>query len=106
MIVAARRAWVDPDNLIWILEDDGFQRLQGIQQVEIGDLVVYRSTDGDVSHVGVVLRKKLIIGAEKKGDPLVVLSKWGGDGEYIHEMSDVPALLGSPSEFWTDRKGR
>ncbi len=29
----------------------------------------------------------------------------GADGEYFHDASDVPYLLGKPSEYWTDRKG-
>jgi hypothetical protein len=35
---------------------------------------------------------------------IVVLSKWGYDGEYPHKVSYVPDALGSPEEFWTDRK--
>ncbi len=43
--------------------------------------------------------------ARHPGDPLTVLSKWGGEGEYMHDMSDVPELFGTPAEFWTHRKG-
>jgi cell wall-associated NlpC family hydrolase len=76
----------------------------GVQESEIGDVVVYRDGSGEVCHVGIVARKNLLIPGSQE-DPLAVLSKWGADGEYLHNMTDVPELLGRPAEFWTDRKG-
>jgi hypothetical protein len=35
---------------------------------------------------------------------IMVISKWGKDAEFIHHVENVPtALLGYPTEFWTDR---
>jgi hypothetical protein len=57
-----------------------------------------------VVHVGIVVRKNLF-DPENPRDTLVVLSKWGHEGEYEHDASEVPVLCGRPVEFWTDRKG-
>jgi hypothetical protein len=32
-----------------------------------------------------------------------VISKWGQEAEFIHDVDDVLDLLGRPSEYWTDR---
>jgi len=49
------------------------------------------------------LRKNLLLAGGQE-DLLTVLSKWGADGEYIHGASRVPAYLGTPAEYWTDRR--
>jgi hypothetical protein len=103
MVVACRRTWVDPEHLVRILRDDGYRQLAGPEKAEIGDLVIYRDGANDVSHVGIVVRKKVLIPGQQE-EPLEVVSKWGADGEYVHDMSYVPELLGKPVEFWTDRK--
>jgi len=104
LIVASRRTWVDPDDLVTILIEDGYRRLRGPEEAEIGDLVVYRDGSGEISHAGLVHRKR-IADPRDGTDYLQVLSKWGADGEYLHDASDVPYLLGKPAEYWTDRKG-
>jgi len=103
LVVACRRTWVDPEHLVRILRDDGYRQLAGPEQAEIGDLVIYRDGANEVSHVGIVVRKKVLVPGQQE-EPLEVVSKWGADGEYIHDMSYVPKLLGKPVEFWTDRK--
>jgi len=74
----------------------------GAAEAQFGDVVVYRK-DGEISHVGIVARKNLYIPDDPQ-DPLVILSKWGQIGEYEHDLTDVPYLLGKPAEYWTDRK--
>jgi hypothetical protein len=103
LVVASRRTWVEPDHLLTILIQDGYQRLRGPEETEVGDMVVYRDGHGDVSHVGLVSRKR-ILDPRNGADYLQVLSKWGADGEYFHDLNDVPYLLGRPAEYWTDRK--
>jgi hypothetical protein len=66
-------------------------------------VVVYRK-DGEVSHAGIVIRKHLYDPGHAR-DPVDILSKWGRDGEYDHQLTDVPYWLGAPAEYWTDRKG-
>jgi hypothetical protein len=104
LVVASRRTWVDPEYLIRILRDDGYRRLAGAAEAEPGDVVAYHDPDGAICHVGIVIQKNLAIPGAAT-DPLKVLSKWGADGEYVHDMSQLPHLLGVPAEFWTDRRG-
>jgi hypothetical protein len=103
LVVACRRAWVDPEDLLRVLQDDGYRRLLGEAEAQAGDVVVYRNDHGEVCHAGIVVRKNLY-NPENRKDTLVVLSKWGAEGEYEHDASDVPVFCGHPSEYWTDRK--
>jgi hypothetical protein len=64
---------------------------------------VYRDSHGDVSHVGIVNRKNLF-DPQNQRDPLEVLSKWGAEGEYFHDMNDVHSWLGKPAEYWTEMR--
>ena len=84
-----------------ILEDDEYRRLRSESELTIGDLVVYRGSMNEVTHVGVISRidLNLVLGRHRT----FVLSQWGRDGEYIHEINDVSPYLGNVSEFWTDR---
>lgn len=101
-MVASRRTWVDPDYLLPILNDDGFSKFVSFSEAQPGDVLVYRYK-GEICHAGIVWRKNLF-DPEHPRDSFVVLSKWGQEGEYLHDASDVPALCGQPSECWTDRK--
>lgn len=103
LVFASRRTWIDPEYLYQILADDEYRQLAGVVEAQPGDVVVYRDTDGLPSHVGIVWERNLIIPGQQ-ADPLKVLSQWGADGEYLHDLSDVPDLLGVPVEFWTDRR--
>jgi hypothetical protein len=69
----------------------------------VGDVVVYHAPDGEVCHAGIVIGKN-VLAPGQQADPLKVLSKWGADGEYLHDLSALPALLGKPAEFWADRR--
>lgn len=103
LVVAARRVWVDPEHVVKILTDDGCTRLAGPETADRGDVVVYHNDRAEPVHVAIVLWKNLFVPGDPK-DLLTVLSKWGGDGEYIHEASKVPGYLGRPGEYWTDRR--
>lgn len=104
LIVAGRRTWVDPEHLLRILKEDGYRRLPSAAEAEPGDVVVYHDSQGEVCHAGIVTGKNLLLPGDSR-DVLKVLSKWGADGEYVHDASRVPQLLGMPTEFWTDRRG-
>jgi hypothetical protein len=103
LIVASRWVWVDPEHLLRVLQEDGFRQLDRDLLADVGDVVVYEDEAGELCHVGIVIRKNLLLPGQQQ-DPFQVLSKWGADGEYLHDMSDVPDLLGKPKQFWTDRK--
>ena len=101
LVFASRRTWVDTGELETILLEDDYKRLAGPDGARIGDVVVYGRED-EVRHVGVIVgtQVNLMTGSRE----ISVMSKWGADGEYIHELDYVPALLGRPSAFWTDRR--
>lgn len=107
MVVANRRAWVEPADLQRVLLEDGFRRRPGPDQVQPGDVVVYRDDEGEVAHAGVILEVLWTIEEAlpfEKGDRFRVLSKWGEGGEYEHNLTDVPSVFGKPAEYWTDRR--
>ncbi len=84
-----------------ILDDDGYRRVGDKSELQQGDIVVYQDGNGEVSHVGIVASINRNVTA---GDwDVTILSQWGRDGEYFHRADDVNPLLGSPTEYWTDR---
>ena len=101
MVFASRRTCIDTEELGMILEDDGYRPVVSENDIMLGDIVVYRNMKGDAVHVGMVagIRTNLVEGRQE----IVVMSQWGGDGEYLHRADDVSPLLGVPSEYWTDR---
>ena len=86
-----------------ILKDDGYRLRQRPEDAEAGDVVVYLDPDGEPCHVGLVVAKNLAIPGESR-DVLTVLSKWGADGEYVHDLTKLPSLLGQPAQYGTDRR--
>jgi len=100
MLFAARRTWIDPDELQMILEDDNYHKLNYNGEVKIGDIIVYKEGD-DITHVGMVSEVKPEL---QNGNTVIyVLSQWGQDGEYFHRYDDVNPRLGVPFGYWTER---
>jgi len=107
MVFASRRAWISSMEFISeILKDDGYT-LVDRKDVRYGDVVLYRDEDGEYSHVGLIADRALLIPGNEVAveKELLVLSQWGGAGEFLHGISEVPKYLGygDPTEFWTDR---
>lgn len=103
MVFANRRVWVDPEDFHQILIRDGFRQLANSHDVERGDVVIYLDDSKAPCHVGLVLAKN-VYSPEYPRDPVLVLSKWGAAGEYIHDLLMVPDVYGKQVEFWTDRR--
>ena len=101
MVFANRRAWIDPEHLRLILEGDGYRQVADMNELETGDVVVYRNAAGEVSHVGLVTQVRTIVKYASR--EVYVLSQWGAYGEYFHRADDVSPMLGKPSEYWTER---
>ena len=101
MVFANRRTWVDPEHLPMILEDDGYRLVANEQELQPGDVVVYRDADGEVSHVGIVTEVRT--NPREASLEVFVMSQWGESGEYFHRANEVHPALGNPSEYWTDR---
>ena len=100
MVFASRRTDIDPEYVEMILRDDGFRRVEE-GDLQIGDVVIYRTEDQQISHVGLIAKITLTLARGHR--EITVLSQWGADGEYFHGIDDVNPNLGRPTEFWTDR---
>ena len=74
-----------------ILHDDGYAEVLEAYAMP-GDILIYKDTDGDITHVVVSNVPDLMSGSSN----IHVLSQWGSDGEYLHDYRDVPHLLGNP----------
>ena len=98
MIFASRRAWIEIDYIYDLLRADGYNIIHQ-NDVKVGDVVLYKKVN-DPLHVALVIAKETI----GTTSLIKVMSKWGKDAEFIHMLDDVPEQLGTPAEFWTDRK--
>ena len=98
LIFASRRAFIDIDHIYDILKADGYKKI-ALRDIVTGDVVLYRNYD-EPSHVA------LVVSVVQFGQTInvKVISKWGLDPEFEHFMEDVPAQLGKPTEFYTERE--
>ena len=100
MVFANRRTWVDDHYVNLFLEEDGYRKV-GFAQAKRGDVVVYRTREGRTVHVGLVVEHRPV--PETASWTTTVLSQWGLDGEFFHDVDDVPPLFGDSREVWTER---
>lgn len=101
---ASRRTWIyDEAEVRKILEDDGYQPLPWDASIwDIGDVVLYRTDDGEISHVAVVVERRADL---LSGDTVIqVISAWGESGEYLHPVAVVSPLLGRPFQVMSQRR--
>lgn len=86
---ASRRTSLGEASVIRkILMDDRYVRIEDVDKVLPGDIVLYvNSDDGDIEHSGVVLEVPEQLGLVKLPR---ILSKWGKSGEVIHWVSNCP----------------
>lgn len=96
LVFASRRAWIDPEHHPKLLIEDGYKRIQRVSAI-VGDVVVYRDQRDEPVHVGMIITVYEI--GESRS--INVLSKWGSDGEFIHDERNVVSYLGEPSDYWT-----
>ena len=100
MVFGSRRTCIDPQYIKQILQEDEYHQVK-IEQVQIGDIVLYK-LGGEYVHIGIILSKNPNI--QKGMFDITILSQWGADGEYIHKLTEVPEQFGKAEEFWTDRR--
>ena len=93
MVFCSRRASVDIEHIYDILTQDGYNEIRKDELVP-GDLVLYTYQD-EPSHIGMV---SCVSSYE-----LLVLSKWGKDGEVEHDYRQVPDELGNPTAYYSTR---
>ena len=102
MAFANRRTCIEPEHVPMILKDDEYATVSTVAAVMPGDLVVYETAPGDISHVAVVVSNDANL---QDGTSRVrVLSQWGSHGEYLHHYQDVHPSLGKPVRFYSERR--
>ena len=79
-VFTAGKYYVDCDDVERILEDNGYEFCQSPLP---GDLIVYRSPSGGISHTGLVQSVYL-------GGVVVIDSKWGFGGRFNHGPEQQP----------------
>jgi hypothetical protein len=103
LVFATRRTWIDTDQIFKILKEDDYYAVGEPPEACEGDLVIYRrKPKGNVSHVGIIL--KLNPEVKTASWEITVLSKWGPEGEYIHNIDDIPEVYGRHVEYWSERR--
>jgi hypothetical protein len=81
MTFASRRTVISkPTEVAKILHDDEYVTVTPLD-IQVGDIVIYHTIQGDVEHSGLVVADQPVI---------KILSKWGLMHEVIHEVSDCP----------------
>lgn len=100
LVFASRRTCIDTDLLEMIAKDDEYEPVDE-KDTMMGDLVLYCDEGGKVAHIGIIVQK--VPDVRTATFRFTVLSKWGFGGEYIHPLESVPAILGRPIRFITDR---
>ena len=93
LVFGSRRVWIDPEHFRQILEDDGYEPVT--DPARPGDIVLYGTSPESIDHVGVVHHVPIASSSHEPHE-IWVHSQWGGVGEYVHEMSDVPEQFGRP----------
>src|SRR5688572_3785956 len=101
MLFASRRTGVYEDAIVdLVLEEDGYRLLDNYQDIQRGDIVVYRMGR-------TLLHGGLVVGVRPAQPmPMIkVLSKWNiGAGEDFHDVGDFHTFwAGCAWEVWTDR---
>jgi hypothetical protein len=90
MVFANRRTFIEPEQIPMILQDDEYIEVRP-DALMPGDVVLYEDPKTqDIKHVGLVLAAEVMFEAKK----IRVLSQFGRDGEYIHDLDDVPDFYG------------
>ena len=101
MVFGARRTVIEAEDVAMILHEDGYHPLQNLEELMIGDVVVYKIDQHTIAHVGIIASIETTVSPPSRN--ICVLSQWGRHGEYLHDIDDVDPRYGNLKEFWTDR---
>src|SRR5580700_7258569 len=55
MVFANRRTWIEPDQVQLVFDDDGYRKLDRMNDAMPGDVAVYRDASNDIVHVGLIV---------------------------------------------------
>jgi hypothetical protein len=95
---ASRRTRIeDTQDILKILQDDRWEKIDNIKDVLPGDIVVYFSQEGEANHSGI------IVGYEETLHLPIVCSKWNVGSEYVHSLAYCPEIYGPDKRFYRCR---
>lgn len=80
-----RARLIDQGSIEMVLADDGYDEVR-LDEVQPGDIAVYRDENGEVEHTGVVVAVDPVAGLRVP----ILISKWGSWGEYVHRCNNSP----------------
>ena len=98
MIFAQRRTWLEIKDILWILREDGYSKID-LAQLTTGDVALYM-LNGAPAHIGLVMQVHRSQGTIVN---VRMLSKWGRFGEIEHAVHDVPEYCGILDSYWSER---
>lgn len=91
---ASRRARIfESSQVNLIIQEDKYDEIQKKDTLP-GDVVLYISNDGDISHSGIVLENNPMLVSP------MICSMWGFAGEFIHGLYDCPKIYGTNHKFY------
>lgn len=103
LALASRRTCIlSDDDIPWVLADDEYRDLPWDPvSWRPGDLALYTTDGGDISHVAVLvtIRHDLEAGSSE----VFAISAWGETGEYLHPLCTVSPWLGRPFRVVSQR---
>ena len=89
------KGWVRGSNVARIIRDNGYQE---VTSPAPGDIAVYRDHAGEVTHTAVVR-------GQMQDGTLLLESKWGKLGRYIHTEKGQPYAVHACTFYSTERGG-
>lgn len=95
LVFGSRRAAIDIEHVMRIFEHDGYKRVEAASG-DRGDIVLYED-DAGPAHVGILWNRHPVSNA------WIVLSQWGSDGEYFHQLHDIREDWRHRVTIWTER---
>lgn len=87
-----RQCWITSGNDVQnILNDNCISVQDG--SIQVGDVICYR-LDGGITHTG------RVHSVDGSGHAVLIRSKWGNWGEYLHSPLNVPDIYGTELSYW------
>jgi hypothetical protein len=94
-VFAAGCYWIRSASIETILADNGYAVAK---RPRVGDVAIYRDPAGTISHSGLVR-------SVTRDGPILIESKWGRLGRYVHQPADIPVAHSKCSYYRSKRVG-
>jgi hypothetical protein len=95
-VFADGKFWIGGESVRMILEENGYEK---VDYPQVGDLAIYGDPNVLIQHSGIVR-----VAGKKKGDLILIESKWDELGRFLHQP-DLTMYQGGCVYFHTKRPG-